>query len=257
MIKFFRRIRQRLVSENRFYKYLLYAIGEIILVVIGILIALSINNWNEAQKNSKEQYFQLTKLKNNLTTDALLLKSSIDKDSIINERLKFCIEALYENSDISMIEFINAFQYITQTNSFEQSNSAFESLVSSGSIKLIKNQYIIDALFNYYNANDFLIWNESIKDYTRNIIAPYIMAFDHVPNQNESEEEIGVDLFQVDISKFKIASKTMEDYKNDVFIINCLRTKLQLMEGHKKVYSDILAEAKSLIKIIDTELQSK
>ncbi|RNC92076.1 MAG: hypothetical protein ED555_02920 [Allomuricauda sp.] len=47
MIKFFRRIRQKLLEENRFSKYLLYALGEIILVVIGILIALQINNWNE------------------------------------------------------------------------------------------------------------------------------------------------------------------------------------------------------------------
>ena len=51
MIKFFRRIRQKLLSENRFNKYLLYAIGEIVLVVLGILIALQINNWNEKRNN--------------------------------------------------------------------------------------------------------------------------------------------------------------------------------------------------------------
>lgn len=51
MIKFFRRIRQKLLSENRFNKYLLYAIGEIVLVVVGILIALQINNWNEKSNN--------------------------------------------------------------------------------------------------------------------------------------------------------------------------------------------------------------
>lgn len=50
MIKFFRRIRQKLLQENRFSKYLIYAIGEIVLVVIGILIALQINNWNENKK---------------------------------------------------------------------------------------------------------------------------------------------------------------------------------------------------------------
>ena len=50
MIKFFRKIRQRLLSENKFSKYLFYAIGEIVLVVIGILIALQINNWNENRK---------------------------------------------------------------------------------------------------------------------------------------------------------------------------------------------------------------
>jgi tetratricopeptide (TPR) repeat protein len=50
MIKFFRKIRQNLLTENKFSKYMLYAIGEIILVVIGILIALQINNWNEYRK---------------------------------------------------------------------------------------------------------------------------------------------------------------------------------------------------------------
>lgn len=54
MIKFFRKIRQRLLSENKFSKYLIYAIGEIILVGIGILIALQINNWNEANKLQEE-----------------------------------------------------------------------------------------------------------------------------------------------------------------------------------------------------------
>jgi len=50
MIKFFRKIRQKMLTENKFSKYLLYAIGEVVLVVIGILIALSINNWNENKK---------------------------------------------------------------------------------------------------------------------------------------------------------------------------------------------------------------
>ena len=51
MIKFFRKIRQKLLSENKFSKYLIYAIGEIILVVIGILIALQFNNYNEQHKH--------------------------------------------------------------------------------------------------------------------------------------------------------------------------------------------------------------
>ncbi len=56
MIKFFRKIRQNLFMENKTGKYFKYAIGEIILVVIGILIALQINNWNEKRKDvAKEQ----------------------------------------------------------------------------------------------------------------------------------------------------------------------------------------------------------
>jgi hypothetical protein len=62
MIKFFRKIRQRLLTENKFSKYLIYAIGEIILVVIGILIALSINNWNDYRKERNEEKIVLVAL---------------------------------------------------------------------------------------------------------------------------------------------------------------------------------------------------
>jgi hypothetical protein len=55
MIHFFRKIRLDLVAKNKTGKYFKYAIGEIVLVVIGILIALSINNWNESQKNKQQE----------------------------------------------------------------------------------------------------------------------------------------------------------------------------------------------------------
>jgi hypothetical protein len=55
MIKFFRKIRQNLLMENKTGKYFKYAIGEIILVVIGILIALTINDWNDQNKNTKSE----------------------------------------------------------------------------------------------------------------------------------------------------------------------------------------------------------
>ncbi|MFT7073388.1 DUF6090 family protein [Patiriisocius sp. Uisw_017] len=53
MVKFLRKIRQKMLTENKFSKYLIYAIGEIILVVLGILIALAINNWNENNNEKK------------------------------------------------------------------------------------------------------------------------------------------------------------------------------------------------------------
>ncbi|WP_104736414.1 DUF6090 family protein [Hanstruepera ponticola] len=78
MIKFFRHIRQSLIMENKTGKYFKYAIGEIILVVIGILIALQINNWNEGRKNS----YMLGQYTNNLIED--LRKDSLD----LSQRIK-------------------------------------------------------------------------------------------------------------------------------------------------------------------------
>ena len=81
MIKFFRRIRQKLLEESRFSKYLLYAIGEIVLVVIGILIALQINNWNLTQqdrKTEKENLLALQKefAQNNAKLQEVILQNN-------------------------------------------------------------------------------------------------------------------------------------------------------------------------------------
>ena len=78
MLKFFRRIRQRLLSENKFSRYLLYAIGEIVLVVIGILIALQINNWNDTRKLSERELSLLGELKSNLETNLFNLEKDIE-----------------------------------------------------------------------------------------------------------------------------------------------------------------------------------
>jgi len=77
MIKFFRKIRQNLLMENKTGKYFKYAIGEIVLVVIGILIALSINNWNERKKLVKVQIDILKGISNDLTNDTIEINSNI------------------------------------------------------------------------------------------------------------------------------------------------------------------------------------
>ena len=69
MINFFRKIRKKLADDNKPLKYLRYAVGEIVLVVIGILIALQINNWNEAKKERTFEKKMLTEIRNVLVKD--------------------------------------------------------------------------------------------------------------------------------------------------------------------------------------------
>ncbi len=77
MLRFFRQFRQRFLSENKFSKYLLYAIGEILLVVIGILIALQINNWNENKTKSRQLEQILSIVARDLKTDLVNSDESI------------------------------------------------------------------------------------------------------------------------------------------------------------------------------------
>jgi len=100
MIKFFRRIRPRLLSENRFSKYLIYAIGEILLVVVGILGAIQIDNWNEDKKERKIEQEYLDRLRDDLLKDTAYYKDSRQKaNNIIAHYQKFTDNSYLEQTD--------------------------------------------------------------------------------------------------------------------------------------------------------------
>src|SRR5210317_1047306 len=94
MIKFFRKIRYNLMSKNKTGKYFKYAIGEIILVMVGILLALQVNNWNENRKENLVYQKFLVKLKSNLKDDISLYKDVIEKNIRYNKHLDTCITIL-------------------------------------------------------------------------------------------------------------------------------------------------------------------
>lgn len=71
MLKSFRRIRRKLIDEGNLQRYLIYSIGEILPVMIGILLALQINNWNEESKEKQFEKALLLELKENLQNDIL------------------------------------------------------------------------------------------------------------------------------------------------------------------------------------------
>ncbi len=97
MIKFFRKIRQKLLSENKVSKYLLYAIGEIILVVIGILIALQINNWNENRKDKQLEENLLIQLSEDIKTNIAELERSHKSNKGRNYSSNMVIKALKQD----------------------------------------------------------------------------------------------------------------------------------------------------------------
>lgn len=96
MVNFLGKSRKDLLPGNRFTRYLLYAIGEIILVVIGILIALQVNNWNEDRKNNKEEITILKSLQDNLSLAKKQSENYIKKDEELSELLLTVLD-LHEN----------------------------------------------------------------------------------------------------------------------------------------------------------------
>ncbi len=178
MIKFFRHIRKRLLTENKFSKYLLYAVGEIVLVVIGILIALQINNWNEEGKLEKERITILENLRSDLTNDIENYQYSTlrleDRQKVADQVL-----ALIENIPKS-IDSANTARNLLILGFIEDHNpnfSTYNEIQGSGKLAIMKSKKIKTALANYKSTVDNFKniswhWNEDLKDYER-IISGY------------------------------------------------------------------------------------
>jgi hypothetical protein len=148
MIKFFRRIRQQLLTENKFSKYLIYAIGEILLVVIGILIALNINNNNEIKKQRAQELHYLKNIKSDLKMNITHLDEYITtRETAINSA-----NTIIKHYEGEPIEDLDAFSFHTINiytwRKFFQINNTFQELTNSGNLALISNDSIKSILLN-------------------------------------------------------------------------------------------------------------
>ena len=190
MIKFFRKIRQNLIMENlpagqagKTGKYFKYAIGEIVLVVIGILIAVQINNWNENRKRLILEQEYYCKLFEDLNQDVVQINEKIiENENRLTSNIKFINITLQENP--TQIEIINAIinTISKSTATFKLSLSAFEDLKSSGNLSLIKDKEIKNKLLTYY---------ASLEGYTEMININSIKKLDLFFNDQKDFAEIG------------------------------------------------------------------
>lgn len=152
MLKFFRKIRQQLLSENSFSKYLLYALGEILLVVIGILIALQINNWNQQIMSQKTEKVILNRLIQDLAEDMTRF-NYLDSSYIEKRNKNVAFRALITQEKITdedLREIANFWganaEYINpQTTTYEE-------MVNSGKIYDISNNQLVNQISEYYKT---------------------------------------------------------------------------------------------------------
>ncbi|GAA4806744.1 DUF6090 family protein [Litoribaculum gwangyangense] len=226
------------MEKNKIGKYLKYAIGEIILVVLGILIALQINNWNETRKDRiKEQLF-LHKLSLNLIDDISSLKNILHSDSLLLQDLNILSNEILTVSNPKELSFVNNSRY--KYFKFSANTSLYDNMVSTGQIGLFRNDSIFDELTNYYKKatqmNNGI--DESLKNYSREIESFYL-KFDHFRDEKE------------------LPKKNIEDYRNEPFILNSLYGKYNLLTFQIRNYNSLLTDCKSLLTIVESEIEKK
>jgi len=247
MIKFFRKIRQKLVSENKFSKYLLYAIGEIILVVIGILIALQINNWNEQRKLKQEQKVVLAALLGDFKTNKILIQEgtkrhkyhkdlgltwiNLMREDTTNVRKTSHLDSLvFWGPEYEVIDFVDA---------------SLNNVINSEKLDLVANTELKQRLIEYpLYINQY----KDFEEVVRNIVIERIR-----PRNEEyislAEMLNGSAPFTSDYTSLLKDRKLSNDYVNRHWQLNELLKTLETLE----VKTDALIEG--IEKELDYEFQ--
>lgn len=170
MLKFFRLIRKQLLLENNTSRYLAYALGEILLVVLGILIALQINNWNEARKAKQQEQQLFSKLLSDLQSDSIMISSALtgfkshqDLHYHLYDEMKG--KASYDSTlEYGLLRWIQPFNLIVKEN--------YQPIVDQ-----IINETVRDSLNAYFRREEFAQtgWNEFTSQKI-NFVRPYLTS---------------------------------------------------------------------------------
>lgn len=155
MIKLFRNIRKNLLKEGKTTNYLKYAIGEIVLVVIGILIALQVNNWNQKTKDHHLGKDFLFRIHRDIVQDTINFRSIITSNKALREDIKRALDTIYHGIDnIKQVKYIGAIYDKALDQVFSPNDNTYRGMVSSGTLGLIQNLELKDEIIDLYSEYD-------------------------------------------------------------------------------------------------------
>jgi hypothetical protein len=235
MIKFFRKIRQNLLSQGKTGKYFKYAIGEIILVVIGILIALQINNLNEKRKDTIKEQVVLKQLQEDYLSNLKQLEEKMEsRRNIINSGFQI-LKAFDQPEGVVRDSLIINIAYIAHDPTFDPIQN---DLISSGNLRLIKNEKLKRLLSNW--SSDLValteievVWSEIVNHrldvvlmelgIVRDVNNSYMNDISLIwlldKNRKQSKREIGTSKLSASLIEI-VSSKNLESMASNAIGFN-------------------------------------
>ena len=241
MIPFFRKIRKNLADDNNPLKYMRYAIGEIVLVVIGILIALSINNWNETRKDNRQEVVYYCKIKEDLESDKNRIETIIES---IVERQVVCKQLLLKLHSTPKDKSVVIDDYLAAVRSdvFYPNKAAITDLTSSGKLSLLHNEELKKIILKYYTdmENSLRIIHTNQKEVTDRIFL-YDNILEMGAHQTFYREEYGKELMDL------LPNINWQTDKNNPYF--------KKFEEHIAIAVVVNAREKQILEIILSEIE--
>ena len=259
MISIFRNMRKKLADDNQFLKYTRYAIGEILLVMVGILLALQVNNWNNVRSERALEVKYLRGIKADLQVDLINLKTFIDD----KERKFLSAAELLEMDTPQTITELDALDSIIWNVfgwvRYDQSTNTLDELIGSGNLSLLKNDSIKKMIQNIKQSNisiqgsvehmrreyDYYLYDRSaaLREMT-----PVIDISESVKHRKRIKKS------NIDEAELKVFIEQSHAILNDLIFRNGLILAIGNNRGMQLDCLTLYADVEKLIDFINEEL---
>ena len=249
MLKFFRKVRQNLLSEGKTGKYLKYAVGEIILVVIGILIALQLNNYNETLKQNSLEINAINNLKLDFKYNKLQLSNSIEE---LNEIINACFEILNQtgNKYQDGFKIDSLLQLAPSIPQYFPQNGFLMDLINSGKLGIIENDILRNKLSSWLPTLETLKNREDQSTVYDNDLIRFIIKNGSWLNSDQMSSDKEITALKFPKSGFEIDNNNLlQSIEFENMIENQIVFHSQLQSKHK----ECLKLAVEIIELLETE----
>ena len=239
MFSFLRKLRQRLLKENRFTRYLIYALGEMVLVVLGILIAVQIRDRNTNLKNKNTEKIYLQEMLEDFEANSRKSKETIGWiEEMVPALIVLMEQSALEKPNISVDSLNYNFSYITDMPTYNSTDRVFDNLIGSGDFKLIRSMELKNILAEYYKAIDLIDIVQSTHELELvTSFQPYILNYLDYQAVNYSYNED----WEVPVSK---EQNKILDVVHDTKFRNIIMLKLTIL-------SDLLGQNEGIEEMVN------
>lgn len=234
-MKLFRKLRQTLIKEGNLKRYSLYAIGEILLVMIGISLAFQVNNWNDRRIKQASEVRYYENIRDQIAEDKALILSQVDYNNRYLGQFNHAYGIL-EANDRSKIDTLGLIvRNFTQYSDFDRQGNIYETLVNSGEIKILRNYDIVNKIRTLEEKYRYMNRMENIH---------YDAMMSHVITSINP------------VIKFSTGEIQKPEVVYAYEFQNLLLSLLQIMTEKDKVYNEALHEIEVITDLIDEELKN-
>ena len=235
-MKLFRSVRQALIKESNIRRYLIYAIGEILLVMIGISLAFQVSNWddNRIRKNAEIRFYE--NIREQIIDDKELIASQRDYNNYYMVQYKYANEIIEANDRSKLDTLGQIVRNLTNYSDFDKQGNIYETMVNSGQIKLLHNHEIINGIreleemYNYINRMENIHYDAMMQ----HLVLALNPVIEFATNEIKKPDAVFAYEFQ-----------------------NLIIILMQIMDEKDDIYNNTLNEIERVIKLIEKELDNK